>query len=262
MGNDDFVRVPKEKWGDTRNLPENQPKGDARRLEEAMEAKERSRLQPAAASEADNVSTPQSTGLSAIAQERDVGKWRKKPVVVDAWQFVGFTDVPEWFGDVHDETNNIVASACGEKFYISTLEGIMTADPLDWIIRGVKGELYPCKPDIFAATYEPAFTTSPKAISEAPISADAVKSNDVAEMVERLRAKLVVCETKRAELHDERERLREALKPFADAWDVAMACHSPQMTMGRLGIVASHEVTGVHFRNARSALPHPDTKGT
>lgn len=39
---------------------------------------------------------------------------------------------------------------------ISTLEGTMTASNGDWIIRGVKGELYPCKPDIFAATYEPA----------------------------------------------------------------------------------------------------------
>ena len=39
---------------------------------------------------------------------------------------------------------------------IETLEGVMCATPGDWIIRGVKGELYPCKPDIFAATYEPA----------------------------------------------------------------------------------------------------------
>lgn len=37
---------------------------------------------------------------------------------------------------------------------IHTLEGVMTADPGDWIITGVKGEKYPCKPDIFAATYE------------------------------------------------------------------------------------------------------------
>lgn len=38
---------------------------------------------------------------------------------------------------------------------IATLEGVMRAEVGDWIIRGVKGELYPCKPDIFAATYEP-----------------------------------------------------------------------------------------------------------
>lgn len=40
--------------------------------------------------------------------------------------------------------------------YIGTLEGVMVAAPGDWIIRGVKGEIYPCKPEIFAATYEPA----------------------------------------------------------------------------------------------------------
>jgi hypothetical protein len=43
----------------------------------------------------------------------------------------------------------------GPVIRISTFEGEMTAQPGDWIIKGVKGELYPCKPDIFAATYEP-----------------------------------------------------------------------------------------------------------
>lgn len=42
----------------------------------------------------------------------------------------------------------------GAGAHISTLEGVMRADVGDWIIRGVKGERYPCKPDIFAATYE------------------------------------------------------------------------------------------------------------
>jgi hypothetical protein len=42
----------------------------------------------------------------------------------------------------------------GECLVIATLEGMMRAEPGDWIIRGVNGELYPCKPDIFAATYE------------------------------------------------------------------------------------------------------------
>jgi hypothetical protein len=44
----------------------------------------------------------------------------------------------------------------GISLSIPTLEGTMQASENDWIIRGVKGELYPCKPDIFAATYEPA----------------------------------------------------------------------------------------------------------
>jgi hypothetical protein len=43
----------------------------------------------------------------------------------------------------------------GDKISIITLEGIMEASPGDWVIRGVKGELYPCKPDIFEATYDP-----------------------------------------------------------------------------------------------------------
>jgi len=44
----------------------------------------------------------------------------------------------------------------GDYLFIGTLEGVHRADPGDWIIKGVKGELYPCKPDIFAQTYEPA----------------------------------------------------------------------------------------------------------
>lgn len=43
-----------------------------------------------------------------------------------------------------------------QEIEINTLEGAMTAKPRDWIIRGIQGEFYPCKPDIFEATYEPA----------------------------------------------------------------------------------------------------------
>ena len=84
-------------------------------------------------------------------------KFRKKPVVVDAWLFDGsyesYHPVPSggkarWFSSGLGGR-----PACVE---IQTLEGTMTAMPGDYIIRGVKGEFYPCKPDIFAATYEPA----------------------------------------------------------------------------------------------------------
>lgn len=44
----------------------------------------------------------------------------------------------------------------GDNIYIGTLEGEMCASPGDWLIRGVKGEVYPCKPGVFAATYDPA----------------------------------------------------------------------------------------------------------
>lgn len=78
-------------------------------------------------------------------------KFRKKPVIIEAIQFDGFN---------HDA----VADFCAPDLIkvggnctlvIPTLEGAMTAGTHDWIIRGVKNEIYPCKPDIFAATYEP-----------------------------------------------------------------------------------------------------------
>lgn len=74
--------------------------------------------------------------------------FRKKPVVIEAWRNVdGGEPMPEW----------LVASnvrTLSGAVLIDTLEGQMRGDLGDWIIRGVKGELYPCKPDIFEATYE------------------------------------------------------------------------------------------------------------
>lgn len=85
-------------------------------------------------------------------------KFRKKPVVIEAWQFEGHPGSypqPTWFRDAIDRGDVGYESAPPQAFTIKTLEGHMRADVGDWIIRGVKGELYPCKPDIFAATYEP-----------------------------------------------------------------------------------------------------------
>ena len=88
-------------------------------------------------------------------------KYRKKPVVIDAWKFGEDTaDQVEHFpgvtvlraGPFHP-TSKPGTLECAE---IRTLEGTMVANVGDWIIRGVKGEFYPCKPDIFEATYEPA----------------------------------------------------------------------------------------------------------
>jgi len=81
-------------------------------------------------------------------------QYRKKPVVIEAWQWDGSatsTQRPEWLRGA-----DVVADHFEQVLRISTLEGVMTATAGDWIIKGVKGELYPCKPDIFAATYEPA----------------------------------------------------------------------------------------------------------
>lgn len=81
-------------------------------------------------------------------------RYRKKLVVVDAWQFngEGFYDWPEW---LRQKGFNICSSNIHNGFLvISTLEGEMRCSKGDWIIRGIKGEIYPCKPDIFELTYE------------------------------------------------------------------------------------------------------------
>jgi hypothetical protein len=96
-------------------------------------------------------------------------KFRKKPVEIEAVQ---------WTGSNEDEIRGFVGEAVsfqdaiafdeyidgtpGTRALIRTLEGTMSAEAGDWIIRGVKGEFYPCKPDIFEATYD---STDPEAIS-------------------------------------------------------------------------------------------------
>jgi len=80
--------------------------------------------------------------------------FRKKPVVIEAMQFETnnapddshMDAITAWIGrdGRHD----------GTSIYVDTLEGTMTASVGDWIIRGVSGEFYPCKPDIFALTYD------------------------------------------------------------------------------------------------------------
>ena len=97
-------------------------------------------------------------------------KYRKKPVVIEAMQLTGGTaqwhDVYQWierntqgsFDPLAAEvpTSGVSIDPATGFVLIATLEGVMQAKPEDWIIRGVQGEFYPCKPDIFAAVYEPA----------------------------------------------------------------------------------------------------------
>lgn len=75
-------------------------------------------------------------------------KFRKKPVVIEAMRYTGVNgyEVGGFVGYADRNEQN--------QFMIHTLEGVMAADPGDWIIKGVQGEFYPCKPDIFEATYE------------------------------------------------------------------------------------------------------------
>jgi hypothetical protein len=85
-------------------------------------------------------------------------KFRKKPVVIEAvtWygKYTDGTEWPDWFRDA--VTTGRLGLLDDGRMLIPTLEGEMTANIGDVVIRGVKGELYPCKPDIFAQTYEPA----------------------------------------------------------------------------------------------------------
>ena len=86
-------------------------------------------------------------------------KYRKKPIIIDAFEWTGDErqeDDPEWIvkaimdGDAWFENEN----SPEVKFMIRTLEGVHEAKIGDYIIQGIAGEIYPCKPDIFRATYE------------------------------------------------------------------------------------------------------------
>lgn len=83
-------------------------------------------------------------------------RFRKKPVVIEAMRYDSAEScvaIHRWMGD--DE--HTLSPDCGwVSFAIDTLEGQMEATIGDWIIKGVAGEFYPCKPDIFEATYEAA----------------------------------------------------------------------------------------------------------
>jgi hypothetical protein len=80
-----------------------------------------------------------------------MAKYRKKPIVIEASQWFKPGDHPE-----------VSTERCPEGFgQIQTLEGNHIVTPGDWIITGVAGEVYPCKPDIFEATYDPADTPEP-----------------------------------------------------------------------------------------------------
>lgn len=88
-----------------------------------------------------------------------MAKYRKKPVEIEAVQWNGTFDgakaIARWAEDKSNATL-VVSEEDGDLWFtIETLEGSMTVTPGDFVICGVKGEFYPCKPDIFEETYEP-----------------------------------------------------------------------------------------------------------
>lgn len=95
-------------------------------------------------------------------------KFRKKPVEVEAFQMTqerreDNSDWPEWLNEAWNKEQGVVGAVFPaaypfsdgtDELKIHTLEGEMRVNFGDWIIRGVKGELYPCKPEVFELTYE------------------------------------------------------------------------------------------------------------
>lgn len=81
-----------------------------------------------------------------------IRSFRKRPVVIQAEQYRSFRTLSSPFTQTAPEgTFNYAEDGA---LLINTLEGVMRASDGDWIIRGVRGEFYPCKPEIFATTYE------------------------------------------------------------------------------------------------------------
>ena len=83
-------------------------------------------------------------------------KYRKKPVVIEAWQWNGTQELYRELLRHGFQMSHMSGDNSGKitSISISTLEGVLHVSNNDWIIKGIKGEFYPCKPDIFEATYE------------------------------------------------------------------------------------------------------------
>lgn len=87
--------------------------------------------------------------------------YRKKPVIIEAEQFTGenIDKIVQFISEenlVAQEFDIDISKEFPTEIQIKTLEGVMTASRYDYIIKGIKGEFYPCKPDIFYKTYDPA----------------------------------------------------------------------------------------------------------
>jgi hypothetical protein len=175
-------------------------------------------------------------------------RFRKRPVEIEAVQLTwkSWSEVCEFLGGILSPTNparytNAPSDACGEvgpfiELTIPTLEGNHIAKHGDWIIRGVKGEFYPCKPDIFAATYDDAAAPQVEAVDVRldvpafalgkPITIRCRKDSTVAELL-ALVAPALGRTSERIEVRDRRGRLLHPAEPVTAALDVPLYLAPP-----------------------------------
>lgn len=81
-------------------------------------------------------------------------KYQKKPVIVEAVQYTGTNESAREIERFVNDYSTLNYDEVANKYYVKTLEGQLYVDIGDYIIKGIKGEFYPCKPDIFKETYE------------------------------------------------------------------------------------------------------------
>ena len=147
-----------------------------------------------------------------------MSKYIKKPVEVEAVQFDGTDESVEWL--LPQLKSGEISRACN-KLYIKTLEGVMEAKVGDYVIKGVNGEFYPCKPDIFEKTYEK--IEDDDLLNEKPIFFEDLKNgytkaytkSDIDMLIEdnkRLKEELFMERTKNeAEIYSEVSELKRQL---------------------------------------------------
>ena len=109
-------------------------------------------------------------------------KYRKKPVVIEA--IIWNNNFDEMYDFFNADSDYGVLGVTGDVLQIRTLEGIMDAQLGDYIIKGVKGEFYPCKPDIFKMTYELASTFPQQEISDEDILIEAINRYVIEDEIE------------------------------------------------------------------------------
>ena len=149
----------------------------------------------------------------------DETRFRKLPVEIEAWDthqlmIYAASDwqaVPQCIRDEYEKGNVIFAADC---IFITTLEGVHRADPADKIIKGVKGELYPCKPDIFAATYKSASNHANASAEEATSCVKQPCGHCVSLEVRSVESPAIMCEL--CEMRSQRNDALEMEKHYKE----------------------------------------------